>query len=103
MTKLPPLAKPKKPVEPNIKSYPRSSRTMADMTQEEIENIPYIKDYKKYQKDKAKYDIDIELYEQRKLIRFIKNADEKLILKKYKIFDINKIPKITPTNKVIFK
>lgn len=72
-------------------------------TKEEVDNSPYVKDYRKYQKDKAKYDVDIELYEQRKLIRFIKNADEKLILKKYKIFEISKIPTKANTNKVIFK
>lgn len=102
MSKLPELVKPKKPIEPNIKDYPSRGKSMAGMTKEEVEAIPFIKDSKQYQKDKAKYDIDIELYEQRKLIRFIKNADEKLILKKYKIFETSKLPKNLKTNRVIF-
>ena len=55
MSKLPELVKPKKPVEPNIKDYPRSSKSMADMTKEEVEAIPFIKDSKQYQKDEKKY------------------------------------------------
>ena len=55
------------------------------MTPDEIENIPYIKDCKQYKKDKAQYDIDIEVYEQLKLIKIVKNNSEKNILKKYKI------------------
>jgi predicted DNA-binding protein (UPF0251 family) len=104
MSKLPELIKPKKPIEPNLKDYISSAVSMVGMTKEEVEAIPYIKDSKQYQKDKAKYDIDIELYEQRKLIRFIKNADEKLILKKYKIFEISKITpaKDLKPNRVIF-
>jgi hypothetical protein len=46
---------------------------------------PFVVDYKKYQKDLEKYEEKLEVYEQLKLIRFIKNADEKLILRKYKI------------------
>lgn len=81
------LEKPKKPIEPkpNDKKYPKDRKSMRDMTKEEVDNIPFIKDYKKWQKDIVQYEKDLELYEQTKLIRLIKNADIKFILKKYKI------------------
>lgn len=85
------MEKPKKPVEPNIFDkgrYPNREKSMQDMTPEEIENIPFIKDSKKYKKDKAKYDVDIELYTQLKFIKIIKVAKEKLILKKFKIIEL---------------
>ncbi len=85
------MEKPKKPIEPNINDkgrYPKRDKTMKGMTMEEIDNIPYIRDYKQYQKDKAKYDIEIELYNQLKYIKIIKIAKEKLILKKYKIIEL---------------
>ncbi len=85
------MEKPIKPIQPSISDkgrYPDRDRSMSDMTPKEIENIPFIRDSKQYAKDKAKYDIDIELYEQLKLIKFVKVASEKLILKKYKIIKI---------------
>ena len=65
------------------KNYIRTDIT--NVSVEEIENIPYIKDAKQYKKDLAKYEKDFELYEQTKFIRLIKNASEEYILKKYKI------------------
>ena len=82
------MEKPKKPIEPNINDkgrYPDTHRSMRNMTPEEIENIPYIKAYKQYALDKAQYDKDIQVYEQIKLIRLVKNASEKYCLKKLKI------------------
>ena len=43
------MEKPKKPIEPDIWDkgrYPNDNRSMRDMTPEEIENIPFIKDHK---------------------------------------------------------
>ena len=74
------MEKPKKPQEPNIRDF--SSELKGPPTAEET---PFILAYRKYQKDLVQYEIDIERYEQLKLIRFVKNADEKLILRKYKI------------------
>jgi hypothetical protein len=84
---LQPLVRPIKPIEPkpNDSKYPKDRKSMRDMTLEEVENIPYIKDAKQYKKDLAKYEKDFELYEQTKFIRLIKNASEEYILKKYKI------------------
>ena len=82
------MEKPKKPTEPNINDkgrYPNRGKSMRDMTPAEIENIPFIRDSKQYKKDKAQYDIDIEIYEQIKLIKIVKNNSEKSILKNYKI------------------
>jgi hypothetical protein len=85
------MEKPKRPTEPNIKDwtkYPDKGKSMRDMTHEEVENIPYIRDCKKYQKDLAQYLIDIEIYTQLKYIRIIQNAKEKKILEKFKITKI---------------
>lgn len=82
------LIKPVKPIYPDIKDkgrYPLRTKSMRDMSLEEIENIPYIRDCKKYKKDKEKYDIDIALYDQRKAIQFIKVANERLCMKHYTI------------------
>ncbi len=80
------MEKPKKPVYPDVsdkKKYPKEEgKRFAD------ENTPYIKDCRQYEKDKAKYDIDIERYEQLKLIKFVKVAKEDLILRKYKIIKL---------------
>ncbi len=75
------MEKPKKPIEPQLKHYPRDNKPVS-------ENSPYVRDYHKYQKDMIQYNKDFELYEQTKFIQLIKNADIKYILKKYKIFKI---------------
>lgn len=51
-------------------------------------NENYIQDYRKYQKDMERYKLDLEIYEQTKLIKLVKNADIKLILRKYRITKI---------------
>ncbi len=90
------LEKPVKPTPPNVRNYPMSEKPSD-------ETSPYIIAYRKYQKAVAKYEIDIAIYEQTKLIRFVKNANEKLILKKYKIFKNKDVPKPSKgNNKVIF-
>lgn len=75
------LEKPIKPIEPKADDlkYVGESRSTKNW------DSPFVVDYKKYQKDFKKYEEQLEIYEQTKLIRFIKNADEKLILKKFKI------------------
>lgn len=84
------MEKPKKPIEPNIMDktkYPIHG-SMRDMTPGEVDNLPYIRDYKQYQKDKIQYDKDIEIYTQLKYIKIIKVAKEKKILEKFKITKI---------------
>ncbi len=80
------MEKPIKPIYPDVtdkKKYPKEEgKQFSD------EKTPYIIDCRKFQKDMAKYEKDIELYEQLKLIKFVKVASEKLILKKYKIIKI---------------
>ncbi len=93
------MEKPKKPTKPN----PSDMVKYPDPKTKEgknylgnpiyLPNMDYIRDYKKYQKDVIKYETDIELYEQKKLIKLVKNANEKLILKKYKIIHIDDLPK----------
>jgi len=80
------MEKPIKPIEPNAsdkKKYPgnpNAAKTMA-----ELEQDPYIRDYRKYQKDMDKYKEDIVLYEQTKFIMDIQRSSLKLCLKKYKV------------------
>jgi len=84
------MEKPKKPTEPNIKDktkYPVHG-SMRGMTHQQVEDLPYIRDYKQYQKDKIQYDKDIEIYTQLKYIKLIKVAKERLILEKFKIIKI---------------
>lgn len=75
------LEKPVKPIEPK----PNDSKYKGCALSTDDWDSPFVVDYKKYQKDIKKYEEQLEIYEQTKLIRFIKNADEKLILKKFKI------------------
>ncbi len=93
------MEKPKKPIQPN----PSDKVKYPDPKTKEgknylgnpiyLSNMDYVRDCKKYQQDILKYEIELDLYEQKKLIRLIKNANEKLILKKYKIIHIDDIPK----------
>ena len=86
------MEKPKKPIEPkpDDKKYPKDGKSMRDMTREEVENIPFIKDHKQYVKDLVQYEKDLELYEQTKFIRLIRSATDKFILNNYKIVKIKK-------------
>lgn len=81
------MEKPKKPIEPNWKDYPTPKEPNAKnyLGQPLFQKLDWIKDTEQYQKDMEKYEKDMEVYEQIKLIRLIKNATEKYILKKYKI------------------
>lgn len=75
------IEKPIKPIEPKADDL----KYVGDSRSTKKWDSPFVVDYKKYQKDLKKYQEQLEVYEQIKLIRFIKNADEKLILKKIKI------------------
>lgn len=85
------MNKPIKPIEPSVRDknkYPDlESNTGKNYLGNEI-RLPHpqwLKDYEKYIKALLQYETDVILYEQLKYIRFIKVANEKLILKKYKI------------------
>ncbi len=75
------MEKPIKPIEPNAGDIKHEGDKRPTATYDS----PYILDYRKYKKDLTKYKLDLETYEQKKLIKFVKAADEKLILKKYTI------------------
>ena len=80
------MEKPIKPIEPDAsdkKKYPGNPN--AAKTMEELEQSPFIRDYRQYQKDMDKYKVDIVLYEQIKFIEDIKRSTLKLCLKKYKV------------------
>ena len=71
------MDKPIKPIEPDVKDYRTEGKIQL--------NSPYVVAYRTYQKKLAKYNEDIETYEQTKFIEDIKRSTLKLCLKKYKI------------------
>ncbi len=71
------MEKPIKPIEPQIKDFPRD--------REMNEAHPFVKAHRAYIKALYKYDADLEMYTQTKLIEDIKRSSLKLCLKKYKI------------------
>lgn len=81
------MTKPKKPTEPVLMNYPIPEKpTGVNYAGEPIyQNLDFIRDYKKYLKDIDNYNSEIEIYEQVKLIKLIKNSTEKYCLKKLKI------------------
>ena len=81
------IEKPKMPQEPNPEHYDRPTEPNGfnHAGRPLFTKLDFIADYKQYQKDCIQYEIDLERYEQYKLIRLIKNANPKLILKKYTI------------------
>ncbi len=81
------LQKPIPPIEPKREDYstPKEPNGKNYLGQPLYQKLDWVKDMEKYNKDLKKYQELLEVYEQLKLIRFIKNADEKLILRKYKI------------------
>ncbi len=81
------IERPIKPIEPDIndkKKYPPHG-SMRNMTQEEVEKLPFIVDSEKYRKDKEKYDKDFAIWEQFRFIEDIKRSSVKLCMKKYTI------------------
>lgn len=81
------MEKPKRPIEPNIKNYPLPKEPNGKNYLREpiFQRLDYIKDYEKFQKEMNKYNSEMEIYEQLKLIKLIKNSTEKYCLKNFKI------------------
>lgn len=77
------MEKPKKPIEPNWKDYPTPKEPNAKnyLGKPLFVKTDWINDMDKYKKDMEKYEQDMKVYEQIKLIRLVKNASEKYILK----------------------
>lgn len=71
------LEKPMEPKAPDTRDF--RSQTSPE---------PWVRGYTKYEEKMKKYKEEVEIYEQTKLIKFVKNADIKLILKKYRITKI---------------
>lgn len=70
------MEKPIKPIAPELKKYKRETKFLT-------ENSPFTIAYRKYQKEWEKYEVDIVLYEQIKLMKDIQRSDLRLCLKKY--------------------
>ena len=54
-----------------------------------LPNADYLRDCEQYRKDIVKYERDLYVFEQVKMIKLLKNADINYILKKYKITKID--------------
>lgn len=74
--------KPIKPIEPRVQDYPKESPVTKDNE--------YVKAYHKYIKELAKYEIEMDIWNQTKLIQLVKNASVKYLLKNYRITKIKK-------------
>jgi len=81
------MEKPKKPIEPNIKDFPipKEPNGVNYKGDPLYLRLDYFEAHDKWKKQHEKYKKDLELYEQIKLIRLMKNATEKYILKNYTI------------------
>jgi len=81
------MEKPKKPICPNIEDYPTPIKPNGKnyLGEPIFQKLDWIKDHKKYEKDLRQYNADMEIYEQLKFIRLIKNASEKYCLKYFMI------------------
>ncbi len=85
-TKLETMEKPVKPIFPDYKNFPK--RVVLDYKAGSDPNDPLLLAYQKYYKDEAKYKLDLELFEQLKMVKDIQRSTLKLSLKKYKITKI---------------
>ncbi len=84
------IEKPVKPIKPDTKDtvkYPRivGPNIYGNIIPGGVLPPKFQIDYKKYIKDMEQYELDLERFEQFKLIRLIKNSSDVLCLKKYKI------------------
>ncbi len=70
------MEKPKYPTPPNRKDYPDEK-----FGRPKDESHPYIKAYRKWTISERAYWVDLEIYEQIKMIRLVKNSTEKYCLK----------------------
>lgn len=84
------MEKPKKPIEPNIRDYPIPTEPNGKnhLGTPLHTKLDWIRDYKKWKKDLEQYNSDMEIYEQIKLIKLVKNASEKYCLKSLRITKI---------------
>jgi len=81
------LTRPEKPIKPNIRDYPLPKEPNGKnfLNEPIYQRLDYVEAYKKFQKEMDKWVDDMEIYEQLKFIRLIKNAKEDYCLKKLKI------------------
>lgn len=81
------MEKPKKPIEPKIENYPIPTEPTGKnyLGNPIYERLDWIRDYKKYQQDLIVYQSEMDIYQQLKLIRLVKNSSEKYCLKNLKI------------------
>lgn len=83
-----PESKPVRPEEPKYENYRQFSRYMGDVNYkgDPVKTNPeFHQAYDEWRAAKEKYEEDIVIWEQYKMIKLIKNADPQLILRKYRI------------------
>lgn len=81
------MQKPKKPIEPKWENFPepKEPNGVNCFNQPIYTKLDWIKAMKNYKRDLEIYYLDLEKYEQIKLIRLVKNSTEKYCLAKLKI------------------
>jgi hypothetical protein len=81
------MEKPKKPIEPNIHDYPIPSEPNGKNSEGQpiFQRLDYIRDRFKYEKQLVQYKLDVEVFEQIKLIKLVKHSTEKYCLKNIRI------------------
>ncbi len=84
------MEKPKKPIEPKWEKYdtPVEPTGKNHLGNNVFEKLDFINDYKKYQKSLEKYEKDLEMWNQLKMIKLIRNAKDEYILRKFKIIEL---------------
>ena len=80
------MEKPTKPKEPDIQEFPPEKFGFPKFPKDE--SHPWIKACMKYEKNLNKYNADLEIWEQAKLVKDIQRSSVKLCLKKYHITKI---------------
>lgn len=79
--------KPNEPKKPSLNDYPKPIKSNGKnyLGEPLYQKLDWIRDMEQYNKNLLKFKEQLEIYEQIKMIRFIKNAHEKLIFRKLKI------------------
>jgi len=85
------MEKPNKPTEPIWADYPTPAKSngVNHLGHPLYQKLDWIADMEIYRKEYIQYEIDLEQWQQLKLIRILKKTSDRTILRKYKITKIS--------------
>ncbi len=75
----------KKPIEPAMPDITDRVKYPLEFNNAKLIDSPFVRDYRRYQKDLEKYKTDIQDYEQLRFMLDIQRSNIKLCLRKYKV------------------